>query len=603
MGCLTPTVTLDAAPNSGQTLTVVEYTDMQLIPFWSISPSQITDKFISWGGTYWDTINYKNLASLDVYSTTAVVVNIDGTPAPTTVGLSVDKSVVNVDMNSMDLEDLGGTLTIHGGGHTTLNVGDQKDQTPGMRYLISKSELASQWYGPQGLYQLGWNPLATIDFDNLNDTLFDHVAGLNLHAATNATEIDVDSVPGAATIWTGAGATAVNISPTTKNLDDIGTVAVYGAGSQTGPDGFPQGKILGQTTVNIYDQGSPLRQAGSTGYNLTDGEFDRTSTFTMANMGMTETFHTEVDYYHSTGMTIDTGPTLGPVHVSSTGCATSINCAAPDTITVGNTLESIGQLTVNADGGTLTLTDTIANEDDDTTTITNRVTYGVSDQSVGYTNRWKETEYFDPQDFPQHKGPRVQHWSGTSFSIVYYQNVSSLTINSAPVDTSFYLYSTATGAPVTINTATDGTTTNTFKVGHKHTVKEIRSQLTLNGSSPKDSVVVDDSKATSQDLVTIANGQSNDVQLGMAVSDEFFAPGGGLDCSGMSLITLDLSKALGDVVHLTPSTVTAFAINGEVGYPAELDVDLLGITDALKLANKWTFTKGSHKTIRFSNVK
>jgi hypothetical protein len=75
--------------------------------------------------------------------------------------------------------------------------------------------------------------------------------------------------------------------------------------------------------------------------------------------------------------------------------------------------------------------------------------------------------------------------------------VTNLTINSAAVDTTFDVQSTAAGTPLFINAGmgrepteftewthvNGGDTVNTFVVGDKGSVKDVRSQLTLHGSS------------------------------------------------------------------------------------------------------------------------
>jgi hypothetical protein len=49
--------------------------------------------------------------------------------------------------------------------------------------------------------------------------------------------------------------------------------------------------------------------------------------------------------------------------------------------------------------------------------------------------------------------------------------------------------------------------------------------------------------------------------------------------------------------------VTAFTINGQAGYPAQLYLDLTGVPDAVMLPGEWIFTKPSHKTVSFTNMK
>ena len=106
---------------------------------------------------------------------------------------------------------------------------------------------------------------------------------------------------------------------------------------------------------------------------------------------------------------------------------------------------------------------------------------------------------------------------------------------------------------------TETPSTNIFNVGNNGSVKGVQSLVTLSGPG---TVSVDDSQATSQDQVTIGKGAAGDVQVGMAAQDQFFGPGGGLDCTGMSQLTLNVSHAAGDSVLVTPSVVTAFLLNG-----------------------------------------
>jgi hypothetical protein len=247
-----------------------------------------------------------------------------------------------------------------------------------------------------------------------------------------------------------------------------------------------------------------------------------------------------------------------------------------------------------------------------------RVTYGITDQAVSYTDSSRQVVQVAGG------GPVLsQPTYGTTIN---YHNVASVAINSGAADTTFNVQATAAGTAVTINARTGvrptafagftgvlgGLTTDQFVVGSLGTVKNVHSRLTLNGSGPADTVLVDDSRALSQDKVTIAGGQPNEVQLGMAPADQLFGVHGGLDVTGMSALTLNLSKAANDVVRLSPSTLTAFAINGDLSEyqahsGAELDIALGGTTDALLTpgtggAGTWGFTKGSHKPITFTNV-
>jgi hypothetical protein len=152
-----------------------------------------------------------------------------------------------------------------------------------------------------------------------------------------------------------------------------------------------------------------------------------------------------------------------------------------------------------------------------------------------------------------------------------------------------------------------------IQVGDNGSVRGLSVPLTVKGQGANTSVVVDDSQSVLLDVLTIANGMSGDLQMGMAATDQFFGAGGSLDCSGIGSLTVNLSKAANGIVHLSPSTTTAFTINGDpleyqLGAGAELDVVLGGITDAQLTrgapgAGTWGFSPNSHQPITFTNVK
>src|SRR5262249_18440240 len=138
-------------------------------------------------------------------------------------------------------------------------------------------------------------------------------------------------------------------------------------------------------------------------------------------------------------------------------------------------------------------------------------------------------------------------------------------------------------------------------------VKHIQSQVALIGQGTNSTVVVDDSHAKTQDRVTISNGPTGDVLVGEAALDNLFAQGGGLDCTGMSALTANLSKGADDTVQLTPSVTTAFFLNGNLaeyqsGHGALLK--LIGATTPQftatgPRAGKWTFG-GNQQPVSFT---
>ena len=170
-----------------------------------------------------------------------------------------------------------------------------------------------------------------------------------------------------------------------------------------------------------------------------------------------------------------------------------------------------------------------------------------------------------------------------------YSNLHSLAITGGPADQTFNVQSTTSGTPVTI---TGGATSETFQVGNPtsagagfrvgtDSVKSIKSQLTLTGNGAGSATVIDDSAATTSDHVTVGNGPSGPVQVGMGATNKFFASGGGLSASDMGVVAVYMSRAAGDIIHATPFTSTGLSLNGNAaelhaGNACVLDLDTLG---------------------------
>jgi hypothetical protein len=283
-----------------------------------------------------------------------------------------------------------------------------------------------------------------------------------------------------------------------------------------------------------------------------------------------------------------------------------------------------GPLTVDAHGGTVTFDDRGLQNSFSPYTANPQHTrgYTVTDYTRGYTVtdhtvvrsehvHW--VEVIEPGPGGPKSGPVVRDYYFNA--TLSYQNAKSLTIASSPVDSTFTVQSTPTGMPVAITGSTGprvsvpgipgGPTVNQFIVGFNGSVKNIRSQLTLNGSGPSDTLLVDDSQATTQDKVTVTP-----TQVGAGAADQFFAAGGSLTYGGLSALTLNLSHAADDTVQLSPSAATAFFINGDpaefhAGHGAVLNLDLTGVLNALLTpggpgAGEWTF--GNRQPVTFKNL-
>jgi hypothetical protein len=279
------------------------------------------------------------------------------------------------------------------------------------------------------------------------------------------------------------------------------------------------------------------------------------------------------------------------VTVNANPAPLTITSGAADTVVA----KALGPLVVDAHGGTLTLDDGVANTGYGGAVFdTYDVSYTVTDQAVVRDEHLQEVIYPDPDQVTHHKGDGEYVFNYYFIATLNYKNVTALTINGAPVDSSFNVQSTPAGMPVKITVGSGGT--HQFIVGANGSVKNIRSPLTLSGNGPKDTLLLDDSQATAQDKVTVTP-----TQVGAAATDQFFGAGGSLNYSNMPSLTLNLSHAADDTVALTPSAATAFFLNGDpsefaAGHGAVLDIDLTGV-----LSEQLTSTGPGAGVVTFTN--
>jgi hypothetical protein len=184
---------------------------------------------------------------------------------------------------------------------------------------------------------------------------------------------------------------------------------------------------------------------------------------------------------------------------------------------------------------------------------------------------------------------------------IAYDHLASLTLNAGNKGPNTVNVQ-STSVPTTI---VAGAATRQITIGVNGSVKNVRSRVTINGSGLNEMLLLDDSQATAQDKVTVTP-----TQVGAAATDQFFGPGGSLTYNRLSALTLNLSHAANDTVQLTPSSATAFFINGDAtefqaGHGAMLKLDLTGVINALltptgRGAGKWTFD--NRQPVTFTNL-
>jgi hypothetical protein len=551
------------------------------------------------------TINYAHLTGLKLLTGSAAdVVNVEGTPAPTTVAGGAGSETFNVAPLSQNVGGINGTLLFEGGtGGGALTVNDQANPgipralfNPSTLYTVNRGSLTRAVYYPLTRTQY----TTTIAYAGLTQ--------LTLNAGNNGPNtIDVEGTPAATTINGGAATSEIDLAATSQTLDHISGYLSISAAS---------------AAVKAYDQADTDANAGKPiAYTVSDEGITRDALYNHSDV------FTRIDTLPVKSVTLYTSQTKG----SLPNTVSAGSWSAPVTVLSGTanaiTVTALtGPLTVDAHGGTVTFDDRGLQNSISPYTTDPQHTHGytVTDYSLGYTvtdhtvvrsEHMHWVEIIEPGSGNSKGGQVVRdYYFNATFS---YQNAKSLTIAGSSVDSTFTVQSTPTGMPVAITGSTGsrvsvpgipgGPTVNRFIVGLNGSVKNIRSQLTLNGSGPGDTLLVDDSQATLQDKVTVTP-----TQVGAGATDQFFAPGGSLTYGGASALTLNLSHAADDAVQLTPSAVTAITINGDptefqAGHGAVLNVDLTGIADALLTpvgpgAGMWTFTKGSHQPVTFKNV-
>jgi hypothetical protein len=535
---------------------------------------------------------------------TAEPLTINTGAGTNTVDVAAAASAVIIDANGTDTVNIGSAqtldgvdpVTVHGDGNTTLTLNDQNTPLPASYGIIANEVERDGHRTPSSTTTTLFN--------------YDHIKTLTLSASNNDSngggnviDIEVTTVP--TYVNGGTATTSISVDSTLKNLDNIGAyLTIAGASSP----------------VSVYDQADAHASSGTPiAYAVSDEGVTRTVTSNGSQVA------TRIDTLPVQSVTLYTSQTMGSlpntVAAGSYSAPATLVSGAADAVTV---IALGGPLAVDAHGGTVTFDDHDLQNLFSPYTTDPQHTHGytVTDYTLGYTitdhtvarsehAHW--VEVVDPLSGSSTGGQAVSakdyYFNGT-FS---YQNARSLTIAGSPVDSTFAVQSTPTGMPVTITGSTGsrvsvpgtpgGSTVNRLVVGLNGSVKSIHSQLTFDGSSASDTVLVDDSQATLQDIVTVANGTANDVQLGLAATDQFFGSGGGLDCLGIGSATLNLSKAAGDKVSLSPSAVTAFFVNAnDPGADLELNTGGLTFQETQTSPGTGKFTFGSSaKAVSFQN--
>ncbi|MFL5245771.1 MAG: beta strand repeat-containing protein [Gemmataceae bacterium] len=405
-------------------------------------------------------VNYSGLAGL-TYSGGAGPnsVNVQSTAAGAPVTVTAGSGTDSVDVGAIDfdsshlgnqfgsLDPVRARVTVNGNGaSTTLNVDDT-------------AVITTQTY--------------TIDSSNVNRTNspgigYSALSFLNAYTGFGSDTVNIESTGASqlTSVHGGPTTTSINLAPVSRNLDRITFLEVSRA-----------------RTLNVDDQGSALgNPPGSTAYSIGNSSLGRTATYLgfIGSQPIVATRSASINYRDMSNLVLNAGPRHNTISVGGTSATTTIN-AGPhaDTITVANSLDNIGLLTpgpvnvqygvptqydshgvltVNANGGSLTLDDSgTQNIAHDPLTNNNQVThtslsYTITSQSVARADQVAETLYLSSPGFPRPPimiVPTTLNYTET----INYNGASSLTIDgsSVPAGSTFTVSSTAATTPVSIN--------------------------------------------------------------------------------------------------------------------------------------------------------
>ncbi len=249
----------------------------------------------------------------------------------------------------------------------------------------------------------------------------------------------------------------------------------------------------------------------------------------------------DYEYADTTSITIKTGKASSSsnvVNVLATGVTTNLVGQGLTTVNIGSNAPSLGGTLANIAGpvnlSSSSLTTLVVDDSGDTTARTATIT------SNSISGTWSQGAI---------------HYVGNQ--------VSSLTLHGGNAANTFNVLSTST-----TTTIDGGTGNDAFDVGSNGTsagiVKNINSNLTLNGGGGSNRLTLDDSgNTTTTDTVNLTPTSTG--------GSSFFGAGGSLAYSAINSVTLQSSNASftdshgavhGDTITVTPQRGILFTING-----------------------------------------
>jgi Ca2+-binding RTX toxin-like protein len=409
---------------------------------------------------------------------------IDATPrlVPVTVHLGKGVDNVNLTPTAQQLQAIGGSVTIEGGGGTaTLTLNDQNDSLAGQQFDLTATGMTMTGPGPAVTYH--------------------GLSSVVLNGGSGAMAYFVDSTSAALTINTGKSRNLVTVCQNAEDLDALaGALTISGSGADTlvVNDQLNRDVFYGGYGVSPY----LLSLTSSTITRTAEAPLYPGSTFAIYHSA-------SITYWNIGFLTVNSATQpYALLNLESTAAGTTVNVTAGDgnnLIQVSPTAQNLntlaGLMTIKGGNGSNALT--VHDELNPYATSADNI-YQISSSTVARRHAQTLGPYFFDRTRP----------------ITYYNNIGSLTINGGSRGNQFWVSSTPLVTPVTLNAGSGNDTIALFSLPYSLTVHGQGGSNTLDYSAFTQTVIVNLKMSSASGLTrfdgiqNVTGGAGDDILVG-----------------------------------------------------------------------------------------
>jgi len=276
----------------------------------------------------------------------------------------------------------------------------------------------------------------------------------HLETGNGTNTVNIERTMGDLRLDLGMGADSINVSPTARNLSNIqGDVAVNGGGNDSLTINDSQGTgpppNLPPGIANLHS---------SISYTVTGQDVSRAASFTYSTPtgGRSGSTLTGITYQGITALELN-GSNIGAAYsITSTAVPTVVNGGTGrDTFMVGQSLDSIGQLTVNGNGGN----DSLKIDDTQGTGVPTDLPADITSlqSSISYTVTGKDVSRAAGYGYSTPDGGG----GGSSLADITYQSIATLELDGS-TGAATHLFTVASAMPATALSINGGGSNDTL---------------------------------------------------------------------------------------------------------------------------------------------